>query len=370
MNCYEKIGLNRIINASGRMTALGASTISSETAKAVSEGGMSFVVVDDLINRAGEIISTHTGAQDSCVCCSASAAIAISVAGLISKGKKSIIEKLPDSRGLANEVIIQKGHVIQYGACETTMIHLGGGVAVEVGMANEVAECDIEEAITEKTICLMYVKSHHCVQDGMVPLEKMIEIAHKHNLPLLLDAAAEEDLKKYVAMGADLVCYSGQKAFESCTSGFITGRKDLIDYCKKQYIGIGRAMKVGKEQIMGLLSALDQYENKDMKSYVDKQLEIVDYLVSELNKLPGLKCHKVQDEAGREIYRCQVVVDKSVTGLSAIEIDKKLKEGNPSIYCRHHSLANGIIAFDPRPMVDGDKELVVEKFKKILNGEL
>ena len=369
MNCYERIGLNRVINASGRMTALGASTISSFVAKEAAEGGQSFVVVDELIDKAGEIISQYTGGQDSCVCCSASAAIAISIAGMISKGKKSIIERLPDSEGLANEVIIQKGHVIQYGACESTMIRLGGGKIVEVGMANEVAKEDIEEAINEKTICLMYVKSHHCVQEGMVSLKDMIEIAHRNDLPILVDAAAEEDIKKYVAMGCDLVCYSGQKALEATTSGFVTGRKDLISYCKKQYIGIGRAMKVGKEQIMGLLAALKQYENKDMASYVAKQHEIVDYLVEELNKLGGLKCSKMQDEAGREIYRCHIVVDEKKLNMTAIEIDKKLKEGNPSIYCRHHGLANGIISFDPRPMVDGDKELIVEKMKKIINGD-
>ncbi|MDO4378847.1 MAG: DgaE family pyridoxal phosphate-dependent ammonia lyase [Erysipelotrichia bacterium] len=369
MNCYEKIGLNRVINASGRMTALGASTISAQTAKDAAEGGQSFVVIDDLINRAGEIISTYTGGQDSCVCCSASAAIAISVAGLISQGKKSIIEKLPNSSGLTNEVVIQKGHVIQYGACESTMIRLGGGVVVEAGMANEVDPLDIEEAITDKTVCLMYVKSHHCVQEGMVSLEKMIEIAHTHNLPILVDAAAEEDLKKYIDMGCDLVCYSGQKAFEATTSGFVTGRKDLIAYCKKQYIGIGRAMKVGKEQIMGLLSALKQYTDKDMAKYVAKQHEIVDYLVVELNKIAGLNCKKVQDEAGREIFRCHIDVDEDKLKMTAVEIDQKLKAGNPSIYCRHHGLANGIISFDPRPMVDGDKELIVEKMKKIICGE-
>ena len=144
MNCYEKIGLSRVVNASGRMSKLGASTISDITATQVIEAAKNYVVVDELIDRAGQIISQYTLAQDSCVCCSASAAIAISVAGLISKGKKSIIEKLPVTDGLANEVIIQKGHVINYGACEDQMIRLGGGKVVEVGMANKVELEDIE----------------------------------------------------------------------------------------------------------------------------------------------------------------------------------------------------------------------------------
>ncbi len=370
MNVYEKIGLNRVINASGRMTALGVSTISDQTARDSIAGGQSYVVIEDLINRAGEIISTYTKAEDSCVCCSASAAIAISVAALISRGKKSIIERLPESWDLPNEVILQKGHSIQYGACETTMIRLGGGVPVEVGTANEVDPADIEEAISSDTVALMWVKSHHCVQEGMVSLEKMIEIAHRHNLPVLVDAAAEEDFESYVAKGADLVCYSGAKALEATTSGFVTGKKEYIEWCKRQYIGIGRAMKVGKEQIMGLLSALDQYYHKDMVTYVARQHEIVDYLIEELNKLPYLTCSKLQDDAGREIFRCKVKVDEEKAGLTAVEIDRKLKEGNPSIHCRHHFLTSGILLFDPIHMVEGGKELNVEKREKIIKGEL
>ena len=369
MNCYEKIGLSRVVNASGRMSKLGASTISDITATQVIEAAKNYVVVDELIDRAGQIISQYTLAQDSCVCSSASAAIAISVAGLISKGKKSIIEKLPVTDGLANEVIIQKGHVINYGACEDQMIRLGGGKVVEVGMANKVEIEDIEEAINEKTICLMYVKSHHCVQKGMVSLEKMIEIAHRHGLPVLVDAAAEEDLKKYVAMGADLVCYSGHKAFEANTSGFVTGKKELISYCKKQYIGIGRAMKVGKEQIMGLLAALQQYEMKNTDEYVDKQKEIVSYLIDKLNQIKGLSCQMIQDEAGREIYRCQVKLSSKELNITAAELDKKLQEGNIKIYCRNHWTNNNIIAFDPRPMVEGDKELIVKKMIEILGEQ-
>ena len=168
MNVYEKIGLKRVVNASGRVTILGVSTLSDEVAQAAIEGGQSYVVIDDLINRAGEIISGYTGGDESCVTASASAAICLTIAGLISRGKKSIIDRLPDSTGLPNEIVLQKGHSIDYGAPMPTMIRLGGGVPVEAGTANEVVPEDIEEAITENTVALFYVKSHHCVQKGMM----------------------------------------------------------------------------------------------------------------------------------------------------------------------------------------------------------
>ena len=368
MTVYEEIGLPRVVNASGRVTVLGVSTISDKVAKAAVAGGQSYVVVEDLMDKAGEIMSQYTGGEDSCPTVCASAAIALSVAGMISKGKKTIMDRLPDSTGLANEIILQKGHVINFNAPIETMLRLGGGVPVEAGCATEVVVEDVEELINEKTVALLYVKSHHCVQKGMLDLPTMIDIAHRHNLPLMVDAAAEEDFRKYIAMGADLVCYSGAKALEATTSGFVTGKKELISYIKKQYHGVGRAMKVGKEAIMGLLAALEQYENKDKQAEVAKNVKIVDWLVDEINQIPNLKAQKIQDEAGRAIFRARVFVDPEKAGMTATELEGKLKAGTPTIRCRTEFMSLGSLDFDPRPLVEGDKELIVAKLKEIMEA--
>ena len=368
MTIYEEIGLPRVINANGRVTVLGVSTISDKVAKAAVAGGQSYVVVEDLIDKAGEIISQYTGGEDSCPTVCASAAIALSIAGMISKGKKTIMDRLPDSTGLANEIILQKGHVINFNAPIETMMRLGGGVPVEAGCATEVTVEDVEELITDKTVALLYVKSHHCVQKGMLDLPTMIDIAHRHNLPLMVDAAAEEDFRKYIAMGADLVCYSGAKALEATTSGFVTGRKELISYIKKQYHGVGRAMKVGKEAIMGLLAALEQYENKDKRAEVEKNVKIVDWLVDEINQIPNLKAQKIQDEAGRAIFRARVFVDPDKASMTATELEAKLKAGTPTIRCRTEFMSLGSLDFDPRPLVEGDKELIIAKLKEIMEA--
>lgn len=364
---YEKIGLQRVVNASGRMTYLGVSTLSEEVARAAVDGGSNYVVVADLIDRAGELISAHTGAEDSCVTCSASAGIAIAMAGLISKGQRSILTRLPDSTGLRNEVILQKGHSVEYGAPITTIMRLGGAVPVEVGNANLVYPEEIEEAISDRTVALFYCKSHHCVQKGMVSLEKMIEIAHRHDLPLVIDAAAEEDMRRYVSAGADLVIYSGAKALEATTSGFITGKKELIGWCKKQYQGIGRAMKVGKEQIMGLIAAMDRYDSIDHDAQAEENLKTVNYLNEEINKIPHCHAVMVQDEAGRKIYRSKITFDKEC-GMTASEISDKMKEGNPSIHCRPNQLNLGIMLLDVRPLVKGDTELIIAKLAEIMKG--
>lgn len=365
MNIYESLGLKRVVNASGRMTPLGVSTISDEVADAAVAAAQNYVSIADLIDKAGEKISEHTGAQDSCVTSCASAGIAISIAGIITKGNLVALEKLPDSEGLANEVILQKGHAINFGVPITTMIRLGGGKPVEAGTANRTLPDEVEGLITEKTSCLLFCKSHHAVQKGMLSLEEMIQIAHKNHLPIVVDAAAEEDLRKYIAAGADLVVYSGAKALEATTSGFITGRKDLIAYCKKQYSGIGRAMKVGKEQIVGLLAALDQYEHIDHQAVAMKNRKLVESLNERLNKIPYCHATLMKDEAGREIYRSRVTFDPEC-GKTAMQISELLKQGNPSIYCRPNLLNTGVMMFDPRPLNKGDDDLIVEKLERIL----
>lgn len=369
-NVYQDMGLSRVINASGRVTKLGVSTFSERVASASIKGGQSYVVIDDLIDRAGKLIAAHTGAQDACPTSCASAAIAMSVAGLVTRGQWTAVTRMPDSTGMANEIVLQKGHSIDYGAPMPTMIRLGGGVPVEAGTANEVHPADIEEAITEKTVALLYVKSHHCVQKGMVDIETMRDIAHKHGLPFMIDAAAEEDFQKYIALGADLVCYSGAKALEATTSGFVCGREDLIGYVKKQYHGIGRAMKVGKEQIAGLLEALDQYAERDHAQEAKANRAKADYLVEKINAIDGLCATEIQDEAGRAIWRCRVTFDPAcpTPAKTMDQVNSELREGDLTVWARTEFLNLGKIDFDPRPLVDGDEDLIVEKLTKIMEA--
>lgn len=368
MNVYEKIGLKKIINASGKMTALGVSTPDPKVGDYMKEASMSFVKIDSLIDKAGEIISKYTGAQDSCVVTGAAAGIAISVAACITKDNMTNIEKLPQSEGLNNEIIIQKGHAINFGAPVTQMVRLGGGVPIEVGYANDVKPYHIEEAINEKTGAMLYIKSHHSVQKGMVSLEDMIHIAQSYKLPLIVDAAAEEDIRKYIDMGADLVIYSGGKALEGPTSGFITGKKDLIKYCKLQYKGIGRAMKIGKENIMGLLKAIEIYNQKNMKESIKVQKQRMEWLTKQINTINGLKASVIQDEAGRYIYRTKIEIDSNILGVDAYYIIRELENGNPSIYTRNHYANIGIINVDPRPLKDGEEKIIFERLKDIIEN--
>ena len=258
-NIYQQLGLKQVINACGKMTILGVSSVAPEVMQATARAASSFVEIDQLVDKTGELVSRFTGAEDSYVTSCASAGIAIAVAAAITRGDKARVALMPDSSGMANEVVMLRGHNVDYGASILSAIRLGGGRVVEVGSSNLAALWQLESAITDATAALLYVKSHHCVQKGMLNIEDFAHVAQMYNLPLIVDAAAEEDLRAWVVSGADMVVYSGAKAFNAPTSGFITGKKIWIAACKAQHHCIARAMKIGKENMVGLVYALEEF---------------------------------------------------------------------------------------------------------------
>lgn len=364
MSVFQHFGLRQVINGCGKMTVLGASAVDEAVAEAMAKAAMDYVEIAKLLPAAGQYIARATGAADGCPTCGAAAGIAISTAAVIAGCDLGKIESLPNSAGMKNEIILQKGHAVNFGADITQMIRLGGGKPVEVGCANLVEAAHIRAAITEHTAALFYVKSHHAVQKGMQSIEVMRQIATEYDLPLIIDAAAEEDLTRYIALGADLVIYSGGKALSGPTSGFICGRKALCEACRMQYKGIGRAMKVGKEGVVGLLTALSRYTERDEDAAGQKKR--MNLLLEALAGIKGVGGKIVQDEAGREIYRAELAIDEKVAGISAAQIAAALEGGEIAIHTRNYYLAQGKIYVDPRPLLSGQEMIIAGRIKEIL----
>lgn len=350
-NIYSKNGLKAVINASGRMTKLGVSTISEGVGKALLEAAGNYVVIDDLYAWAGKKIGSMIGTEDACVTSSASAAIALSVASLICGDSLQKVQHLYDllPNTPKREVILLKGQNVDFGAPVAEMVQAGGGKVIEVGYANGSKLGDIEAAVNENTLAILFVKSHHCVQKEMVDARAVIGLAGRLGIPCIVDAAAEEDLSVYAAMGADFVCYSGAKAIEGPTSGFAACRTKLLaDNMRLQYKGIGRTMKVGKECTMGLVKAIEEYLEGGRIPAVSR--EALERFAARTGEINGLTTTIVQDEAGREIYRCKINFDPERYGMSAQEAVKKLQEGETAIFTRDYQANIGSIAIDPRPL--------------------
>lgn len=360
-NIYQQLGLKQVINACGKMTILGVSSVALEVMQATARAASSFVEIDQLVDKTGELVSRFTGAEDSYVTSCASAGIAIAVAAAITRGDKARVALMPDSSGMANEVVMLRGHNVDYGASILSAIRLGGGRVVEVGSSNLAALWQLESAITDATAALLYVKSHHCVQKGMLNIEDFAHVAQMYNLPLIVDAAAEEDLRAWVVSGADMVVYSGAKAFNAPTSGVITGKKIWIAACKAQHHGIARAMKIGKENMVGLVYALENY-HQGQAVITAEQLQPV---VEAISAIHGLTADIEQDEAGRAIWRIRIRVNAQELGVDARVVEAQLRGGDIAIYARRYNLHQGVFSLDPRTVAEGEMALIVARLKEI-----
>ncbi|UUZ84922.1 DgaE family pyridoxal phosphate-dependent ammonia lyase [Paenibacillus sp. P26] len=359
-----KYGLKRVINASGRMTILGVSAPTDTVMEAMKQGGQSYVEIADLVDKSGDYVARILGSEAAVIVNSASSGIALSVAALVTRGNRRKSERLHQEAIPNNEIILLKGHNVQYGAPVETMVYLGGGKLVEAGYANEGKAEHIEEAITGNTAAILYVKSHHAVQKNMISVEEAWEIAQRHQVPLIVDAAAEEDIRKYVQC-SDLAIYSGSKAIEGPTSGIIGGKRKYIEWVKVQLHGIGRSMKVGKETIFGLLQALDEYMAKEDKSEQEKEALQV---LMPLNELQGVKVTIVQDEAGRAIFRGRVQIDPELSGTTAKKVADGLREGEIAIYTRDYGVRQGYFDIDPRPLQGDDMQIIAAKIRELAGG--
>jgi L-seryl-tRNA(Ser) seleniumtransferase/D-glucosaminate-6-phosphate ammonia-lyase len=352
-----------VINAAGKLTALGGTAQTTAVADAQAAAAQAHVDLDELRAAAGRRLAELTGAQAATITCGAAAGIATSVAALISGGKPDLVARLPDSNGLPNRVLLQVGHDVNFGAPVVQMIRLGGGVAELVGSAAQVTIDDLEAALAEPADLagFVYVQSHHVVLPDRLSLERCIKVCGNADLPVVVDAAAEEDLGQYVALGADLVTYSGGKAIGGPTVGFIAGRTELIAACEAQQRGIARAMKVGKEQIAGLMAALDAYDPADHAA----ERALAGELIAMLGELPGTNVYEKPDEAGRDIVR--VAIERRGDAWEPKELIAHLVAGHPSIRTRNHQAPQGRILIDCREIDRGQATQIAARVREFFS---
>jgi len=364
-NVYQKYNVRRVINASGKMTILGGSKISDIVGENMLMGAKNFFVVKELQEKVGEYLAERIGVESAYIVNSASGGIAQSVAAAIAGTDYHAIMHPYDERITKREIVLPKGHNVDYGTTIAMPIQMGGGKLVEAGFANACSLDHVESEITANTAALLYVKSHHAVQKGMPDMQAFIELGHKHNLPVIIDAAAEEDLAKYANYGADVVIYSGTKALEGATSGLIVGKKAMIDLVKLQNQGIGRVMKVGKEGILGLAAAITQYLNKP-KETIEQQLARLEPFNAAINNINGLSARSVQDGAGRAIMRSEITFDEQTIGKTTKQIVTELENGEVAIYTRAYRANEGKIEIDIRDVSDEEKIIIAETLKTML----
>jgi len=366
---YEKYDVKPVINVSGRMTRLGVSTPHREVHEAVSHAMGQYFEMSDLVNKTGAYIARLLGVEAAVVVSCASAGIAQTVAAVIVKDNRNLLFNLHATAvDGPDEIVIPKGHNVNFGAPVGTMIHMGGGRIVEAGWGNECTPEELDMAITEKTAAIMYVKSAHSLQKSVLSAEQTIKVAHRHNIPVIIDAAAEVDLRIYYKMGADLVIYSGAKAIEGPTSGLVIGRREYVEWVKLQSLGIGRAMKIGKEGIIGLTVAIERYLHATPESSAEMTKRLQPF-IEEINRISGLHAVIVPDDAGRDIVRAEITIDPALYGHDAASVAQAFQKSSPAVYFREYHANEGRLEVDVRSVDDQQLAWLAGLFRNFAAGE-
>lgn len=346
----DELHLPRVINAAGHMSALGGANSPPEVADAVTaairQAMTQPVEIARLKDRASVEIARATGAEAGAVTTGAAAGIALAVAACVAGTDPQAIAALPFWQ--PKRVVLQAGHDINFGAPVVQMVSMGGGAPGIAGSATGVTEEDVRAALPGST-ALLYVQSHHVRATGCLPLEACIALAHEEGVPVIVDAAAEEDLRRYVAMGADLVIYSGGKALGGLSSsGIVAGRAGLIDAVRAQERGIGRPMKVAPEQIISVIVALRWYERAETADHE----AILLALAAACSAIPGVDTAIVADRARPSLRRLQVRCPR------AAEVVRAMREGDPPVFVRAHDAAAGFFELDVRNLVASEVDEV------------
>lgn len=370
MNVVRRFGLREVVNVTGTMTAIGACSTAPEVVDAIADVLPRFIDIDHLQARASEVIARVAGAEAGCVSASAASGIVIAVAACMAGADLYRAEQLPDTRGLKNEVVVQRGHMVWYGASVGQLVRIAGATLVEIGDATRAGTYQLTGAMRETTAAAVFVASHHTVPYGLIRLRDFCRVANDRGVPVIVDAASESEMRSFFEAGADLVCFSGHKFLAGPTAGIVAGRRDLVRACLlHQHAGIGRPMKVGKEGIVGVMAALERWERLDHEAVQQREQEVLATFVRGLADSAGVKLTLQPDATGNPIVRARVEVEPALAGLTAFELAQGLRRGDPPIIVRdHHAIDEHYLELDPCNATVEQAELVTERIRAWLRA--
>lgn len=373
MGIYERLGVRRVIHGSGTTTRYGGSMLRPEVLETMREASRTLVNLDELNAAAGAAIARMIGAEGAFVSAGASSGLILQAAAVIAGDDPARITRLPDTTGMKNELIIQRAHRFAYDQA----YRVAGGVLVEIGLARRTQPFELETAITERTAAVIYLISPFTRPPGILSLEQTIEIAHERGVPVIVDAASmlppRENLTKFLTMGVDLVSFSGGKGIRGPQStGIVAGRRDLIRAVALNASpnqALARAAKTSKEEICGLVVALELFMAEDEASEMKRYRDVCTTIVEQLADISGLRCVVEQDPINRPIPHACVYFSEGWVGPSGNAVFQALAKGDPRIYVQQGGHQGGYadeIAIDPINLQPGDEVIVVKRLREEL----
>jgi L-seryl-tRNA(Ser) seleniumtransferase len=398
VDIYDRLGVRKRINAAGLLTRLGGSLMPDEVLDAMQEAARHFVDIAELQARASAVIAGCTGAEAGYVTSGAAAALTLATAACLTGLDPARMERLPETDGMPNEVLMCRTHRTGYDHA----IRAAGARIREVGFNDRgagagvrgVEAWEIEAAIGPSVAAIAYT-----VTPARDPaLSTVVAVARRHGRPVIVDAAAAlppvENLRRFIAEGADLVAFSGGKAIRGPQStGILCGRRELIAAAALQQLdmdvapetwdppasliprerlrgiphhGLGRGFKVGKEEIAGLIVALERFVRGDVARELERAEGTLAAIAERLSSLPhvGLRL-RTAAETGR-FPALDLTVDESGLGRSASAISLALQRGEPPIHLGERRASEGTLVVHPEGLRDGDGPVVAERLAAVL----
>jgi uncharacterized pyridoxal phosphate-dependent enzyme len=326
---YASLGVKPVINGVGVVTVLGGSIMPPEVVRAMEEASRYFIPLPELEKKVGARLAELLKAPAAMVTCGAASAIAVGTAACLSQGDPAKLRQLPNRDGIRFEVIQQKSHRSGY----EHQMELCGAKIVTVETRKE-----LEAAINEKTGMMFFLNKGE--RDGQVKSADFVKIGKERGVPTMTDAASDatpkENLWKYTKLGFDLVIFSGGKALRGPqSSGLLLGRKDLIEAAlpaMSPFGGIGRGMKVGKEELCGLLAAVERYLKVDHEAEFRELEARVASIRTALKGISGVQTDRHVPVIANEVPHVTVQWDESARGLTAQKVSETLLAGDPPIH--------------------------------------
>ena len=396
-NIYERLGVRTIVNAAGPATRMSGAIMPAEVAEAMREASQFCVDIAELQAWAGGVIAEITGAEAGYVTSGAAAGLVLGAAACVTGLDPGKMNRLPDTEGMKDEVIIPRSHRNFYDHA----IRAVGVALVEVGISDRFSGAgvrdteawEIADAITERTAAVAYVANSH----ARPPLPEVVAAAGAHGVPVIVDAAGQlppaSNLKRFIAEGADLVCFSGGKAIGGPqASGILCGRRDLIAAAALQHLdqdvlfelwnppsslidkealpgapqhGLGRPCKVGKEQIVGMIAALRLFVSEDDEARAARWKARIDALVEAVGSLPHTEVSAVVNP-GRPVPTARLAIDEGALGITGVELVRELMAGDPSIHVNASQVYDGALLFNPMCLREGDVEAIARRLRELL----
>lgn len=384
----DRLGVRSWINANNWSTSIGGTWIPDKVLDAMNEVAKTFVDMHELFAKADERVAKLCHVDDAHITTGAGAAIELSVAGCMAGNDHGKWMKLPNTEGMKNEVVMPRGHHIAY----TPQWTAAGARIVEYGHHGARAfrsyKDEIECLMNDKTCCLSYTVSYNTVPRGTIPLEEVIEAGKKHNVPVVVDSASMlppvSNLWKFTDMGADIACFSGGKAIQAPNNtGMMLGNgkgAEIIEAVRDYSFpndGWGRGHKISKEQIVGLVVALEEFV-KNGDAFYEKNMKTAEYIVKELSDIPGVDVVIIpNDETFHEhpvmphVPRVRVEWDEKDLGLSPTDVDRYMAEEDPPVFLRGHIYFGYYTnkawrLIDTYYLREGEEKIVAERLRNIL----